>query len=60
MVGIAENVGHALCYRILTPEGHILSCSELRPVDENSPNKRADLLSGEELSPPQNFIHSIR
>ena len=57
IVGIAEHVGHDLTYRILTDDTlHIISRSALRPVDPTAPNKRADLLSGEEIQPPTQFL----
>ena len=57
IVGIAEHVGHDLTYWVLTNDTvHIISHSELCPVDPLAPNKRADLLSGEEIQPPKTFV----
>ena len=57
IVGIADHVGHYLTYRVLTDNTlHIISTSELRPADPTSANKRADLLSGEELQTPFKFL----
>ena len=53
IVGIAEHVGHDLTYCVLTDDTlHIIAHSALRPVDPDAPNKRANLLSGEEIQPP--------
>jgi hypothetical protein len=57
VVGFAEHVGHALTYRVLTKDTRkIISRSTLRPVDPLAPNKRLDLLSGEDLEPPKNHV----
>ena len=57
VVGFAEHVGHKLTYRVLTKDTRkILSRSTLRPVDPNAPNKRLDLLSGEDLDTPKNSV----
>ena len=48
-VGIAEHVGHAMTYKILTDDTHkIISRSNVRPADDPlTPNLRLDLLDGE-------------
>ena len=47
-VGIAENVGHAMTYKILTDDTKKVICrSEVRPVTENALNLRMEPLSGE-------------
>ena len=61
-VGIAEHVGHAMTYKILTKDTKKVICrSNIRPATSQDPNKRADLLEGELLhrniikSPERNF-----
>ena len=61
MVGIAEHVGHAMTYRIFDPATRkILNRGNLRAVDPSSVNKRLDLLSGEDLPPPNAVIKSLK
>ena len=57
IVGIAENVGHALSYCVLHEKtGRILCQSTLRAITSDKINKRANLISGEDfLSPHQKF-----
>ena len=51
-VGFSENVGHALCYQILTSDTkHIIHRSSVRPYDPSDPNVKADLVAGEGISP---------
>ncbi|GAX13599.1 hypothetical protein FisN_14Lh370 [Fistulifera solaris] len=48
MVGISDNVGHALTYKILSADtGRILLRSNLRPVTDADPNWRAEPHRGE-------------
>ena len=59
IVGIAEDVGHNLTYCVLTDNTmHIIAPSKLCPIDPKAPNKHANLLSGEEIQPPNTFIKS--
>ncbi len=49
-VGISENVGHAMTFKILTQDTKkVIHRSNLRPVSSKDPNLRVDLLSGEDL-----------
>ena len=52
-VGIADHVGHAMTYKILTNDtSKVIYRSSLRPaMSPMDRNKRADLLDGEELTP---------
>ena len=59
IVGIAEHVGQDLTYRVLTDDTlHIIACRVLCPVDPDAPNKRANLLSGEEIQPPPELLRT--
>ena len=50
-IGIGENVGHKLTYIIWNKEtNQVLERSEVHPL-HTGPNKRLDLLSGEDLDP---------
>ena len=62
VVGIAEHVGHIMTYRIFDPVTRkILNRGNLRACDTKSPNKRLDLISGEDLAPPsKSVIKSIK
>lgn len=52
IVGIAEHVGHYLTYKVLTQDSRrVLHRANLRPATSEAPNKRMDLLSGEDLPP---------
>ena len=57
MVGISENVGHAMTYKILTADTHKIICrSELRSaINANDPNKHLTPPDGET---PPNVIKS--
>ena len=49
-VGISETVGHAMTYKILTQDTlKIIHRSNVRPVTSADPNRRVDLLDGEEI-----------
>ncbi len=58
-VGIAENVGHAMTYKILTDDTHKVICrSNVRHADNPSaPNLRLDLFDGETAE--TEFIKSV-
>ena len=53
-VGISENVGHAMTYKILNPETNsIIFRSEVRSADSSTdPNRHLTPSDGEELTPP--------
>ena len=52
-VGIAENVGHAMTFKILTDDTHkVIFWSNIQTaLDPKSPNLRMDLLDGESIPP---------
>ena len=61
IVGIAENVGHLMTYKVLTQDTQKIICrSNLRPVQPGLMNKRLDLLSGEDLKLPTNPVLKSR
>ena len=59
IVGITEHCGHLMTYKVLTQDTKkIIFRSDLRPV--HLPNKRLDVLRGEDLQPPGNPILKTR
>jgi len=53
MVGIAEHVGHAMTYKVLTVDTQkVIYCSNLRSASSSDPNLHVALLGGETSSPP--------
>ncbi len=58
MIGIAEGIGHELTYLIWTQDTDtVIARSDVRSV-HTGPNKRLDLLSGEDIAPSKNFVRS--
>ncbi|MEL7196229.1 MAG: reverse transcriptase domain-containing protein [Bacteroidota bacterium] len=50
-VGIAENVGHSMTFKILSDKSQKIICrSNIRPVTDSDPNFRSLLLHGEEFN----------
>lgn len=50
-VGIAENVGHSMTFKILSDKTQKVICrSNIRPVTDADPNIRSSLLHGEEFT----------
>jgi hypothetical protein len=60
IVGISEHCGHALTWKILTPDTKtIIFHSLVRPFTSDDPNLRAELLGGEEDDPIINEVDPI-
>jgi hypothetical protein len=62
MVGLADHVGNALCYKILTNDKmKILYCSQLRPCNKGNLNLRVDPPDGKisDNSPVRLVIQSV-
>ena len=57
-VGIAENVGHAMIYKILTDDTKkvIYRSNVQSALAKEGRNKRVDLLGGEEVTPSLNLL----
>jgi len=57
MVGIAEHVGHAMTYKILTVDTQKdIYRSNVRSASSSDPNLRVTLLGGETSLPPQHHL----
>ena len=57
-VGIFENVGHRMTYKILTAHNHVIPRSAIRAANNSSaPNIRAAPLRGEDIKPIVKSIH---
>ena len=52
-VGIAENVGDTLTFKVLLPNGEVISRSSVRPADGKDQNVRAEKAAKEEMVPEQ-------
>ena len=60
-VGLSENVGHAMTYKILTDDTRkVIFRSQIRLASDSVPNLRLDPLGGEDSSPPPTILKSIR
>ena len=57
-VGIYENIGHRMTYKILTANLHVIPRSAIRAANNSAaPNLRAATLRGEDLEPIVKSIH---
>jgi len=60
-VGVQENVGHAMTYKILTNDTNIvISRSNVRPATKEAPNMRAKPLNEDEEKDNNDIHHNIK
>jgi len=59
MVGTAENVGHAMTYKVLTADTQkVIYCSNLHSASSDDPNQHVALLLVGSLLPNQHHLQS--